>query len=143
MGCTSDASNSGPGGKWYRWLDGPFAISGNYLYTVSNSHLQAYNITAPQSPESANKISLGLNIETIFPYGDKLFIGSRTGMHIYDNTNPAKPVFLSRFDHVQSCDPVVVQGELCLHNTAKRNQLPPGTKSVDIVNIQNPRLRHL
>jgi hypothetical protein len=32
------------------------------------------------------------------------------GMYIYDNSDPAHPVRISRFSHVTSCDPVVVEG---------------------------------
>jgi hypothetical protein len=55
-----------------------------------------------------NKNELGSwEIETIFPFKDKLFIGSMNGMYIYDVTNAASPSQLGQFTHVRSCDPVI------------------------------------
>ncbi|OHD15818.1 MAG: hypothetical protein A2Z98_01230, partial [Spirochaetes bacterium GWB1_27_13] len=86
-----------------------FAIYSNYLYTVSNNDMKVFDITTTNNPAFWAKINMNWGIETIFPYNDKLFIGSRTGMYIYDNNNPANPVQLSQLLHVRSFDPVVVE----------------------------------
>ncbi len=85
-----------------------FGLDGNYLYAVSNSELIPFDITNPQSPLLLSRINLNWGIETIFPYKNKLFIGSTTGMHIFDNSVPAKPRLLSTYSHFKACDPVVV-----------------------------------
>jgi hypothetical protein len=94
---------SGKGGSMAR-----FGIANNYLYAVSNSELIPLNISNLAKPEIQPKINMNWGIETIFPYKNKLFIGSTTGMHIYDNTNPAAPKLLSTYNHFKACDPVVV-----------------------------------
>ncbi|MBD0259360.1 MAG: hypothetical protein ICV83_26875 [Cytophagales bacterium] len=127
-------ANNGVGGSMAR-----FAIVDNYLYTVSNSTLKVFDISQAQQPRQMNSVKLGLNIETIFPYNNMLFIGSRTGMHIYDNANPTKPVFLSQYQHVQSCDPVVVQGDYAYVTLRDGTPCRFGQNMLEVVNISNPR----
>jgi hypothetical protein len=127
-------ANNGVGGSLAR-----FAIVDNYLYTVSNSTLKVFDISQAQQPRQMNSVKLGLNIETIFPYNNMLFIGSRTGMHIYDNANPTQPVLLSQYQHVQSCDPVVVQGNYAYVTLRDGTECRFGQNVLDVVNISNPR----
>lgn len=130
---------SGKGGSMAR-----FTIYDRFLYTIDNSTMHLYDISVPQDPVAGEKINLGWGIETIFPYKDKLFIGSQTGMLIYDNSNPSLPTYISAFTHARACDPVVVddryayvtlrEGSAC--QGAVGNQLDV----VDISNIQQPTL---
>jgi hypothetical protein len=139
-GCSESKSdmapnaNNGVGGSLAR-----FAIVDNYLYTVSNSNLKVFDINQPQQPRQVQDVRLGLNIETIFPYNNMLFIGSRTGMHIYDNANPLQPVFLSQYQHVESCDPVVVQGNYAYVTLRSGTPCRFGDNLLDVIDIANPR----
>ena len=97
------ASPIGKGGSMAR-----FAIVSNSLYTVSNTDLNIFNITNPIDPIYRNKVTINnWNIETIFPFKDKLFIGSQNGMFVYGINNPNSPTLVGQFSHVQSCDPVI------------------------------------
>lgn len=84
-----------------------FAILNNYLYTVSTTTLSCIKIVNPQEPIVASQLNIGWNIETVYPFKDKLFIGSQTGMNIYDVNTPTKPFYLSGFSHARVCDPVI------------------------------------
>lgn len=120
-----------------------FALYDNYLYTVNASTLQLFDIQNPADPQIGNKVQLGWGIETIFPYGDKLFIGSQSGMHIYDNRNPQKPERLSVFQHARVCDPVVVHGNTAYVTLRSGNTCQGFTNQLDVVDISNllsPRL---
>jgi hypothetical protein len=128
------SNSAGKGGSMAR-----FTISGDHLYTVSNFDLQVLDISQAASPKKGEKIRLGWGIETIFPYGNKLFIGSTTGMHIYDNSNPTKPVHLSTYAHVNSCDPVVVEGDLAWVTLRSGNACAGFTNQLEVINISNPR----
>ena len=55
-------------------------IAGNYMYSVDRTDLQTFDISTPSDPKPWTKINIGWNIETIYPFKDKLFIGSMTGM---------------------------------------------------------------
>jgi hypothetical protein len=101
---SSPASSSpiGTGGSMAR-----FTIMNDRLYTVSYSDLDVFNITNTRDPYHTGTINLGWNIETIYPFRDKLFIGSQSGMFIYHVVNPDAPAAAGKFEHVRSCDPVV------------------------------------
>lgn len=101
----SPAALTGIGGSMAR-----FAILQNYLYTVSNDSLSLFNISNAADPVKQSAISLGMWVETIFPYNNHLFIGSQIGMYIFDASDPANPVKDGTLLHsVMSCDPVVAQ----------------------------------
>ncbi len=89
------------------------AITGKHLYTVSQNLLNAISIADPASPSYLTNRNLHLGIgaaETIFPFKDKLFIGSTSGMYIFSIADPDKPVQLSTFSHATVCDPVITDG---------------------------------
>lgn len=103
----SGAPASGAGGSTAR-----FTIAGNYLYVVDNTNLKAFDISnTTAAPVLKSTTNVGINIETIFPYQDKLFIGSSSAMHIFSLTNPEKPRKLAQADYIirMSCDPVVAK----------------------------------
>src|SRR5437868_1225697 len=77
---------TGAGGSTAR-----FTIAGNYLYTVDHSSLKSFFIADPEQPVFKSKTDIGINIETIFPYQDKLFIGSSSSMYIFSLQNAATP----------------------------------------------------
>ena len=105
--CDSDygkgGSSSGKAGSMAR-----FAIADNKLYTVSDYDLSIYDISNTQVPTKINKITLDGFVETIFAKDTLLFFGTRQGMLIYDNVNSIEPEFISKYEHIYSCDPVVV-----------------------------------
>jgi len=84
-----------------------FAIQNNFLYTVSSYMLSALNISNLENPKVESKKYIGWNIETIYPFKDKLFIGSQTGMFIYDISTPSNPNYVTGFSHARVCDPVI------------------------------------
>jgi hypothetical protein len=104
----SDSSSSGVGGSMAR-----FACVGDHLYIVDENFLQTFDISDSSKIQRTSRIasSWGANIETIFPTDSLLFLGSTSGMFIYNIKNPALPSYVSLYTHVISCDPVVVQGK--------------------------------
>lgn len=104
----SDTSGqtSGAGGSTAR-----FTVAGDYLYSVDQASLKSFLITDPANPVFKSKTDVGINIETIFPYKDKLFIGSSSSMYIFSLENPGKPHLLgsATYQLRMSCDPVVVK----------------------------------
>lgn len=104
MGESSDsnASDSGKGGSM-----AGFTIIGNYLYTTSNDQLKVTDISTPSNPQYKKTVNPGFGIETIFGRDQYLFLGTQTGMYIYDANIADSPVLLSFYRHIYSCDPVV------------------------------------
>lgn len=118
-----------------------FTIKGNHLYTVDFNNLRTFDISQPQAMHYIDRINAGFGIETIFPYGNLLFLGAQNGMHIYDISNPDLPKKISFTPHFQSYDPVVVQGNYA-YVTLRSMGWNRGNmlQIYDISNLSNPQL---
>jgi hypothetical protein len=134
----SSSPATGIGGSMAR-----FTIYNDYLYTINESQLELFDISELSAPEKGSVVELGWGIETLFPYGDKLFIGANNGMHIMDNQIPEAPKKLSTYEHVRSCDPVVVRDNYAFVTLRSGNTCAGFTNQLDIVDISdlsNPTL---
>jgi hypothetical protein len=126
------ATSNGQAGSMSR-----FALYDQYLYTVGQNNLHVFDVADASKPVDFATINIGWNIETIFPYKNKLFLGSTTGMFIYDNTDPAVPKQLSNFEHGRACDPVVVHDDIA-YVTLRTGTACAGTQNqLDLVDISN------
>lgn len=137
--CTSDTNPTpvndgaqGAGGSMAR-----FAISGNHLYTVDHFGLNLFDIRNPEDPQQGQRVPIGVGIETIFPFEDKLFIGTQTGMHIYNIQQPESPRHLSQYQHVVSCDPVVTDGRYAYVTLSTGTACRLAINELQIVDLQN------
>jgi hypothetical protein len=114
-----------------------FGLASNYLYTVDNFQMRTWSLGNPSCPIRTDSVWLGWNAETIFPFKDRLFVGSQTGVFIFNNTNPAHPVWEASFDHASGCDPVVCDDNyayVTIHDGTTCN----GTlNQLDVVDIKN------
>ncbi|MCS3795979.1 LVIVD repeat-containing protein [Niastella sp. OAS944] len=133
------ANTGGSGGSTAR-----FAISGNYLYTVDDANLKVFDISTATDPVLKNTVSVGFEIETIYPFKDKLFIGSTSAVHIFSINNPEQPQRLSTAispEVIRRCDPVVAKDTVA-YATLRTNGPCGGTQSIlaayDIKDISNP-----
>lgn len=143
-GCYNESQNFAPnfstgiGGSLAR-----FTIAKDHLYVVDNTSLNAFDILADGTLDTKHLVEIGVGIETIYPYNDALFIGANDAMYIYDIVDPLHPVLLSRYDHVMSCDPVVVRGDyayVTLRMGACRIFGQEVLDVIDISNLRNPML---
>jgi hypothetical protein len=134
----TDKTNTGTGGSLAR-----FMVYDEFLYTVDNYSLRLFTVSTPSNPSMVKEMYMGWNIETLFPYENKLFLGSTTGMYIYSLADPANPMFISQFRHASSCDPVVVSGDYA-YVTLRAGNLCGDINSqldvIDIKDLQNPVL---
>jgi len=128
---SSPLAAAGIGGSYAR-----FTIVDQYLYTIDNSILRSWSVGAA-CPTRLDSTVVGWNIETIFPWKDRLFIGSQTGVFIFNNSNPQRPVLETQFSHATGCDPVVCDEKyayVTIHDGTTCN----GTfNQLDIIGIEN------
>lgn len=120
-----------------------FTLVSDYLYVVTSTDLQSYHLATLANPQQVHTQQVGWEIETIFPLGGQLFIGSTTGMFIYDLGNPAQPQYLSEFSHMRSCDPVVVENDLAyvtLRGGTECGGFSNQLDVIDVTNLQQPQL---
>jgi hypothetical protein len=128
----SQASETGSAGSMAR-----FVVTDKVLYTVDESSMTVFDVSDAASPKKQTTIEFGWGIETIFPHDKNLFIGSQTGMHIFDNANPLEPVLISTYQHFRACDPVVVQGDYAYVTLRDGNTCNTSRNQLDIVDLKD------
>jgi hypothetical protein len=136
---TASPAGAGTGGSMAR-----FTIVNNYMYAVSESALNVVSISNPAEPFVNNRVNIGWGIETIYPFSNRLFIGSNSGMFVYDITNPTTPIRLSSFAHARSCDPVIADNNnafVTLRSGTACQGFNNQLDVLDITNITNPVLK--
>ena len=122
-----------------------FSIVDNFLYLVNAYSLQAFDISTPATPvKSTEPLFFFDELETIYPFRDKLFIGATTGMFIYDISTSGQPVYVSHLAHFRVCDPVITDGDFA-YATLRATALCGGIQEsqlqvVDVHDIQQPTL---
>lgn len=120
-----------------------FTIAQDHLYAVDEQKLHVFNLGQATAPVNVNTQSIGWDIETIWPYGDKLFIGSMGGMYIFDCSTPSSPQQLSLFQHARACDPVVTDGRYAYVTLRSGTVCEGFANQMDVIDIQhltNPKL---
>lgn len=121
-----------------------FAMEPQRLYTVSYNDLKVFNTVNPAAPAYLRSVTLpNGNIETIFPYQDKLFIGSGTGMFIYSTQNADQPQQLGQFTHARTCDPVIADNNtayVTLRGNGRCGGIQNQLDIIDITNVTSPKL---
>lgn len=128
-----------PGGNTYGVAGSlaRFALTGDHLFALDASALDVVNIDNPSSMRVDHSQNVAWDIETIFPYKNSLFIGSKSGMYIFDLTEPTNPKQLSMYTHMRSCDPVVVEGDYAFVTLRDGNTCAGFTNQLEVINISN------
>jgi hypothetical protein len=137
-GGSGAVSPIGMGGSMAR-----FSIMQDRLYSVGTNDLNVFNIGNASQPFHVRKTNVGWGIETIYPFKDKLFIGSTNGMFIFTVSNPDNPVQTGQFAHVQSCDPVIADDTHAYVTLRSGTQCRGFTNQLDVLtlnNVTNPTL---
>jgi hypothetical protein len=129
-----NTGNVGQGGSLAR-----FTLSKDYLYVINEMELIAYNLDSPGKPLKTQTTYVDWGIETLFPYKDYLFIGANDGVYIYDNINPETPVFVSKFEHANACDPVFVKDDIAYVTLRNGTWCQTFTNQLDVIDIANIR----
>jgi hypothetical protein len=125
-------SGPGVGGSLAR-----FTITDDHLYLLDGGDLQTVNISDEQNPVQKNTTFLAWDIETIFPYETSLFVGSSSGMHIMDISSPESPQRISTYQHLRSCDPVVVEDDYAYVTLRSGTECQGFTNQLEIIDIRN------
>jgi hypothetical protein len=134
--CSEDSStaesSTGQGGSMTR-----FAIQNDYLYVATRQNIEVYNIGS-QDLGKVHSVPVGFGLETIFAKGEYLYLGANDAMYIYSIANPAAPEFIFRYSHIESCDPVVVQGNRAYVTLRTGTFCNRGVNALEIIDISDP-----
>lgn len=135
----SGNADAGTGGSMAR-----FTVVGDHLFTVDNENLKTFDISSNEDPQYKLDNYVGSGVETIFPFGDKLFLGTSNGMYIYEISNEGKPSKVSFYEHVIACDPVVSDGNFAYVTLSSTREscwrAVDELQIIDLANIANPQL---
>jgi len=121
-----------------------FMLNNEFLYLIAHPWLlKTVDTESGSEMQVVDSIEVSRDMETLYRLGDKLFIGTTTGMLIYGLDNPDKPAFLSSYDHITACDPVVTDGRYA-YVTLRTGNRCGGNQNllevIDISSITNPYL---
>ena len=114
-----------------------FTIVNNYLYAVDHHSLLPISISVPAEPVAGNLISAGFDIETIYPFKNKLFLGSLGGLYIYDISQPGEPVKEGDFIHATACDPVIADDNYAYVTLREGTTCGPANNELEVVDVQD------
>ncbi|MBI9040520.1 hypothetical protein [Lutibacter sp.] len=128
----ASAASTGQGGSLAR-----FKIVNEYLYAVDSHNINIFNIQNLNAPSLSKTVFAGYDIETIFYNGNNLFLGSMSGMYVYNIEFPNNPQFISEFKHGTACDPVVVDEKYAYITLRAGNNCGAFESSLQIVDISN------
>jgi hypothetical protein len=133
-GASSGVSGSGTGfgGSMAR-----FGIKEKVLYIVDQSNLKIFDITNKTSPVKFQDIYPGWGVETMFLTENNMFLGTTTGMVIYDISIPLYPKNRTFFRHATSCDPVVVDDTLAYVTLRTGTTCGGNINCLDVVNVKD------
>ena len=131
-GVSNSVSPYGVGGSMSR-----FTLANERLYTVNKTAINVFNVTTEQDPVQTGTRNIGLNIETIFPFRNVLLIGSQSGMYIYNVSVPDNPVQIGKFGHIESCDPVIAEGEYAYVTLSSGRACQGFSNELEVLKLNN------
>ncbi|MFT5821168.1 MAG: hypothetical protein ACI8ZM_002417 [Crocinitomix sp.] len=115
-----------------------FTIIDDYLYVVENgSLLHPFEISSPASPTTNDPVYLWGDVETLFPYNEYIFMGTPSGMLVYETSNPTEPTFVSSLSHARGCDPVVVQDDYAYVTVRSGGPCGGDINQLDVIDISS------
>ncbi len=131
-------STSGMAGSMAR-----FASVSNYMYAVTTHDLNVIDISNAPNPLFVKKKNIGWDVETIFPFDNKLYIGAGSSMSVYDVQDPVNPQQLSWSGHWCSMDPVVADGKYAYVTLHEANICGNKTNQLEVYDLSTPNTPNL
>ena len=115
-----------------------FTIINDYLYVIEEGQkLHPFGLVNPASPEKYEEVMVSRDVETLFPYESYLFMGTPTGMLIYNTDNPISPAYVSSLSHARGCDPVVVQDDIAYVTVRSGGPCGGDVNQLDVIDVSN------
>ena len=134
-------TNGSSGGQGINGSMSRFSLYKDYLYTVINNNMSIFDLSQAEPVKAVENLYIGWNVETIFSYGENMFMGTPTGMVIYSVKDPLNPEYMSAVWHVFGCDPVVVENDIAYVTVHSGNFCGQNTNEliiIDVSDVKNP-----
>ena len=113
------------------------AVVENHIYVITRNSITPFEDNGQLTV--FNEVYANSGMETIYPDGDKLYIGTQNSMEIFDINNPTAPSWSSSFWHATSCDPVLPSGEVAYVTlrTGDVGDCPGDENALLVLNVRN------
>jgi hypothetical protein len=114
------------------------AVHQDYVYVIGNDRVYTFQ-DSPTNLTATTTVTVGSNLETIYPQDNNLFIGTRFSMIVMSISNPTMPSYISEYNHPTSCDPVLPYGNVAYLTlrTGDFSGCSGDVNSVSVLNISN------
>ena len=110
----------------------------DHMYALAESHtLSVINLDSQDQPSMGNTIMAGFDLETIYPFKNKLFLGSSSGVYIYDLSDPNNPVAQGMYAHGRACDPVITDGDYAYVTLHTGSACGGASNELDVLNVKD------
>ena len=110
-----------------------------YLYTINFNELVLFSIEEDYRPSRFARLDTGTQAETLFQLNDLLFVGSTTGMLMYDVSISSNPDYINSINHFRSCDPVVADENYAYVTLRGGTNCFTEFNELQIVDIRDPQ----
>jgi hypothetical protein len=95
------------------------------------------DITNEATPKLDTSFFAGFDLQTIFPFEDKLFLGSAIGMFMFDVSDPVHPVSVGEFSHGRACDPVITDGHYAYVTLHAGDYCGGSANELDVIDVND------
>lgn len=113
-------------------------MSRDFIYAITESQtVGIVNAGNSADPVKAGIVYAGFDLQTIYPFQDKLFLGSSTGMFMYNISDPVHPVSMGQFSHSRACDPVITDGKFAYVTLHGGTRCGGANNELNVVNVQD------
>jgi hypothetical protein len=129
---TNQTSNQGVSGSITK-----FTLINDYLYVMDRVSLKPFDISIPDAPSLHQGISVSREVETLFAYNNHIFMGTTTGMLIFNTSTPSQPQHISTVNHFTACDPVVVKDNYAYVTVRSGTGCGGAINELDIIDISD------
>jgi LVIVD repeat len=117
-----------------------FLIVGDFLYLLADNELKTFDIKDTKRAVALSKQRIDAVAETIFHLNGLLYIGTQTGMFVYQINSDGRPEYKGEFEHTTGCDPVVANEQyayVTVHSGIRCNSTFP-INTLAILSMANP-----
>ncbi len=114
-----------------------FSLLNDFLYVMDGHHLKPFDLSAPTRPSNSNAIHIWREVETLFAYNNHIFMGTTSGMLIYETSNKDLPTQRGMIQHANACDPVVVDGDYAYVTLRTGTACSGQQNQLDVIDVSN------
>ena len=134
---TSPGTNVSSGGQGVNGSMSRFSLYKDYMYAVINNYMSIFDLSQAEPVKAVDNLYIGWDVETIFSYGENMFMGTPTGLVIFSVENPLKPEYMSAITHVFGCDPVVVEDDIAYVTVHSGNFCGQNANELLIIDVKD------